>query len=78
MTLGQHVAALDVRCVPAIGHELVLFINGELRRGRVFRRCQPLEMIQAIADTVQWLQSLGWQETQEGQCDFDARRPGRP
>jgi hypothetical protein len=44
MTLGQHVAALDVRCVPAIGLELVLLINGELRRGRVFRRNQPQEM----------------------------------
>jgi hypothetical protein len=44
---------------------------------RVFRSRGPL-LSAAFADTVQWLQSLGWQETQEGQCDFDARRPGRP
>ena len=73
MTLGHNVASLDVRCVPSIGHELVLFINGELRRGRVFRRNQPLEIIQSITDTVRSLQSRGWQAAQEKRADFEAR-----
>ena len=57
--------------MPAIGHELVLLINGELRRGRVFRRNQPQEMIQAIADTVAWLQERGWQVAREMSGDFE-------
>ena len=58
---GTHEAALDLRTVPAIGHELILSVDGEWRRMRVFRRQQPLELVDAIAATEASLTARGWE-----------------
>ena len=57
---GQHEAALDLRTVPAWGHELMLSVDGEWRRTRVFRRQQPLEMMDAVGQMLTTLMAKGW------------------
>ena len=34
---GEHAAAIDVKAVPGIGAEIVLTVDGELRKTRLFR-----------------------------------------
>lgn len=48
---GGHEAAIDLRAVPGIGAELVLTVDGELRRTRLYRADEEAELSGAIADT---------------------------
>jgi hypothetical protein len=50
-----------VRLVDRIGAELVLSVNGELRRARFYWRTQFLELLDAIAATGAKLHTRGWQ-----------------
>jgi hypothetical protein len=34
---GEHAAAIDLKAVPCIGAEIVLTVDGELRKTRLFR-----------------------------------------
>ena len=43
-------AAIDLRAVPGVGAEIVLTVNGELRRPRLFRSHEQAELVGAIAD----------------------------
>ena len=48
---GEHTTAIDVKAVPGIGAEIVLTVNGELRKTRLFRSHEQAELVGAIADT---------------------------
>jgi hypothetical protein len=56
---GQHRADLDLRLIDGYGAEIVLSVNGELRRGRLYHRTRVLAMLDAIVLTesrfVDWL-----------------------
>jgi hypothetical protein len=41
---GGHEAAIDVKAVPGIGAEIVLTIDGKLRRWRLFRSHEQAEL----------------------------------
>jgi hypothetical protein len=38
---GEHAAAIDLKAVPGVGAEIVLTVDGELRKTRLFRRERP-------------------------------------
>jgi hypothetical protein len=44
-------AAIDLTAVPGIGAEIVLTVDGELRKARLFRSHEQAELVDAIADT---------------------------
>jgi hypothetical protein len=46
-----HEAAIDLKAVPGIGAEIVLTVDGELRKTRLFRSHEQAEVVGAIADT---------------------------
>jgi hypothetical protein len=46
-----HEAAIDRRAVPGVGAEIVLTVDGELRRTRLYRPHEQLELSGAIADS---------------------------
>jgi hypothetical protein len=48
---GSREAAIDLRPVPGIGAEIVLLVDGEWRRTRLFRSHEQAELAGAIADT---------------------------
>ena len=53
-------AAIDVKAVPGIGAEIVLTVNGEMRKTRLFRSHEQAEMVGAIADTRAMFEGKGW------------------
>jgi hypothetical protein len=55
-----HEITLEKRDVPAMGEELILSVNGQWRRMRVFRSGGPL-LMSAVAQTVSRLQAQRWQ-----------------
>jgi hypothetical protein len=55
---GQHQIAVEKRDVPTMGEELILSVNSEWRRMRVFRLL-PL-LAAAVAMTVTRLEMRGW------------------
>ena len=55
---GQHQITLEKRDVPTMGEELILSVNSEWRRMRVFRLL-PL-LAAAVAATVTRLEMRGW------------------
>jgi hypothetical protein len=55
-----HEIAIDLRAVPGIGAELVLSVNGELRRARLYRAHEQAELSGAIADTRATFETKGW------------------
>jgi hypothetical protein len=57
---GEHEAAIDVRPVPGIGAEIVLTVDGELRKTRLFRSHEQAELVGAIADTRTMFERKGW------------------
>jgi hypothetical protein len=57
---GEHEAAIDLRAVPGVGAEIVLTVNGELRRTRLHRSHEQAEMVGAIADTRATFEAKGW------------------
>jgi hypothetical protein len=48
---GDHEAAIDLKAVPGIGAEIVLSVDGEWRKTRLFRAHEQPELVGAIADT---------------------------
>ena len=55
-----HQATVDLRAVPGVGAELVLSVNGELRRARLYRAHEQAELSGAIADTRATFEAKGW------------------
>jgi hypothetical protein len=56
-----HEAAINVRPVPGIGAEIVLTVNGEMRKTRLFRSHEQAELVGAIADTRAMFEGKGWE-----------------
>jgi hypothetical protein len=57
---GAHEAAIDLRAVPGVGAEIVLSVDGELRRTRLYRPHEQAELSSAIADTWASFEAKGW------------------
>jgi hypothetical protein len=55
-----HEAAIDLRAVPGIGAELILCVDGELRKTRLYRAHEQAELSGAIADTRAMFEAKGW------------------
>ena len=55
-----HEAAVDLKAVPGIGAEIVLTVDGELRKTRLFRSHEQAELVGAIANTRAMLEGKGW------------------
>jgi hypothetical protein len=58
---GEHEAAIDLKAVPGIGAEIVLTVDGEMRKTRLFRSHEQAELVGAIADTRAMLEGKGWE-----------------
>jgi hypothetical protein len=56
---GEHAAAIDLKAVPGIGAEIVLTVDGELRKTRLFRSHEQAELVGAIAGTRTMFASRG-------------------
>jgi hypothetical protein len=57
---GEHEAAIDLKAVPGIGAEVVLTVDGELRKTRLFGSHEQAELVVAIADTRATVEAKGW------------------
>jgi hypothetical protein len=57
---GEQEAAIDLRPVLGIGAEIVLTVDGELRRSRLYRSHEQAELVGAIADTRAMFEGKGW------------------
>ena len=57
---GEHAATIDLKAVPGIGAEIVLTVDGEMRKARLFRSHEQAELVGAIADTRTMLEEKGW------------------
>ena len=57
---GEHAAAIDLKAVPGVGAEIVLTVNGEMRRTRLFRSHERAKLVGAIAETRTMLEARGW------------------
>jgi hypothetical protein len=57
---GQHEAAIDIKAVPGVGAEIVLTVDGEWRKTRLFRSHEQAELVGAIADTRATFEAKGW------------------
>jgi len=57
---GEHEAAIDLRAVPGVGAEIVLTVDGELRRTRLYRAHEQADLSGAIADTRAMFEAKGW------------------
>jgi len=57
---GTSEAAIDLRAVPGIGAEIILTVDGELRRTRLYRAHEQAELSGAIADTRATFEAKGW------------------
>ena len=57
---GEHEAAIDIKAVPGIGAEIVLTVDSELRKTRLFRSHEQAELVGAIADMRATFEAKGW------------------
>jgi hypothetical protein len=57
---GEHAAAIELKAVPGIGAEIVLTVDGEMRKTRLFRSHEQAELVGAIADTRAMFEAKGW------------------
>jgi hypothetical protein len=57
---GEHTAAIEVKVVPGIGAEIVLTVDGQWRKTRLFRSHRQAEPVGAIADTRTMFEGKGW------------------
>jgi hypothetical protein len=57
----ERVAAIDLKAVPGIGAEIVLTVDGEMRKTRLFRSHEQAELAGAIADTRARFEAKGWE-----------------
>ena len=53
-------AAIDVEAVPGIGAEIVLTVDGEMRKTRLFRSHEQAELSGAVADTRAAFEAKKW------------------
>jgi hypothetical protein len=52
MHKGDHAAAIDLKGVPGIGAEIVLTVDGEMRKTRLFRSHEPSGSYRGHSDHV--------------------------
>jgi hypothetical protein len=57
---GDRAAAIDLKAVPGVGAEIVLTVDGEWRKTRLFRSHEQAELVGAIADTRTMFEVKGW------------------
>jgi hypothetical protein len=57
---GEREATLDLRAVPGVGAEIVLSLDGERRKARLYRAHEHAELSGAIADTRAMFEAKGW------------------
>ena len=57
---GDHAAAINLKAVPGIGAEIVLTVDGTLRKTRLFRSHEQAELVVAIAGTPGRSWGAGW------------------
>ena len=57
---GGHAAAIDLKAVPGVGAEIVLTVDGELRKTRLFWSHEQAKLAGAIADTRTMFEGEGW------------------
>ena len=57
---GAHEAAIDLRPVRGVGAEIVLSVDGEWRRTRLFRAHEQAELSGAIGETRARFEAKGW------------------
>ena len=60
VTRNDHHVSLDVRLIEFLGAEIVLSVNGELRRARFYHRLRVLDLIDAVIETERRLTAAGW------------------
>jgi hypothetical protein len=51
---------IDLKAVPGVGAEIVLTVDAELRKTRLFRPHEQAELVVAIADTRTMFEGKGW------------------
>jgi hypothetical protein len=56
---GEHAAAIDLKAVAGIGAEMVLTVDGELRKTRLFRSHEQAGLVGAIADARMMFEEKG-------------------
>ena len=57
-----HEATLDLRAVPGVGAEIILTVDGEMRRTRLYCAHEQAELSGAIADTRAMFDAKGGRE----------------
>jgi hypothetical protein len=68
---GEHEAAIDLKAVPGIAAEIVLTVDGEWRKTRLFLSHEQAELVGAIADTRAVFEAIG----QCSRCFFERAIP---
>jgi hypothetical protein len=66
---GEHEAVIDMKAVPGLGAEIVLTVDGEWRKTRLFRSHEQAELVGAIADTRAMFEGKGWRCDGQGYDD---------
>src|SRR5215218_3752312 len=87
---GEHEATIDPKAVPGIGAEIVLTVDGEMRKTRLSRWHEQAALVGAIADTRALFEGKGWAymrptarasryggETTGNPLESGTRNPGR-
>ena len=57
---GRARGHLDLRAVPGVGAEIILTVDGEMRRTRLYCAHEQAELSGAIADTRAMFEAKGW------------------
>jgi hypothetical protein len=60
LTKAGHTAGLELRHVGTIGTEIVLLVDGELVKSRLYRSHEQAELAAAIVSTRERFQLNGW------------------
>jgi hypothetical protein len=62
LTKAGHTAGLELRHVGTVGTEIVLLVDGELVKSRLYRSHEQAELASAIVATRERFEAKGWQE----------------
>lgn len=57
---SQHEATLDLRTVPAMGRELLLSVDGNIRRSRLYRLGDGRTLARSIIAVREMFAAKGW------------------
>jgi hypothetical protein len=68
--------AIDVKAVPGLGAEIVLTVDGQWRKTRLFRSHEQAELVGAIADTRMMLEGKAGRDGEDDDAT-QANRQGR-